>query len=208
MHHQIVRLDRSQISTAIEVLGNAFANDSVFRHFFTDRNNLPILNKTRYLSKLMLDYALPERAVYTTIETVKGVAIWIPPDRFPLNDLRLLQVGGYKLPIELPLRKWWQFISLFLKVDTAHQINMPTPHWYLLMLGVHPDYQNQGVGSELIQPILKRADREQMPCYLETSSLAAVRFYRRHGFEVVQTIDFPPENIHIWMMKRESLCKV
>jgi ribosomal protein S18 acetylase RimI-like enzyme len=53
----------------------------------------------------------------------------------------------------------------------------------------------------LIQPVIAEADRENMPCYLETSTAAAVRFYQRHGFEVVKTIDSSPGNI--WAMKRE-----
>jgi len=53
------------------------------------------------------------------------------------------------------------------------------------MLGVSPDCQGQGIGGMLLQSMLARADRTNMPCYLETTTTAAVRFYQRHGFEVV-----------------------
>jgi ribosomal protein S18 acetylase RimI-like enzyme len=70
-------------------------------------------------------------------------------------------------------------------------------------LGVHSAYQNQGVGGTLIQPVLAEADRENMPCYLETSTAAAVRFYQKHGFDIVEIINHSPSNICIWAMKRE-----
>ena len=77
---------------------------------------------------------------------------------------------------------------------------MSVPHWYLLGLGVSPLYQGLGVGGSLIQPILERADKEGLPCYLETDTDGAVRFYQRHGFEIIRTGEQP---VKFWTMKRE-----
>jgi ribosomal protein S18 acetylase RimI-like enzyme len=207
MNHEIVQLEASQIQAASEVLGDAFQDDLVLRNFVlqNDRKRLSII---RWISQLMLQYARYYNTVYTTTKELKGVAIWIPPGQFPLNDFRLLLFGAYALPFKLRLGKLLQFISLFLKVEELHKANIPQPHWYLLMLGVRPCYQSQGVGSFLIQPILEKADRGGLPCYLEASTEGAVRFYQRHGFEVVKTIDFPQENVQIWTMKREPRLKI
>jgi ribosomal protein S18 acetylase RimI-like enzyme len=69
-------------------------------------------------------------------------------------------------------------------------------------LGISPAYQRQGIGSLLLQPILKQADSEGLPCYLETSTEGGVRFYQRRGFEVVRTGGFPEDNLKFWTMKR------
>ena len=82
-------------------------------------------------------------------------------------------------------------------MEDLHQANVPQAYWYLSMLGVDPAYQNQGVGSSLIQPILEQADRDNLPCYLETSTAGGVRFYQRHNFEVVETMDFPQEGFQV-----------
>ena len=76
------------------------------------------------------------------------------------------------------------------------------------MLGVDPAYQNQGMGSSLIQPILEQADRDNLPCYLETSTAGGVLFYQRHNFEVVETMDFPQEGFQVWMMIRQPQSKL
>jgi GNAT superfamily N-acetyltransferase len=40
------------------------------------------------------------------------------------------------------------------------------PHRYLEVLSVRPEHQRHGIGSGLVTPILKRADRDQVPCHL------------------------------------------
>jgi ribosomal protein S18 acetylase RimI-like enzyme len=202
MNHEIVQLEASQIQAASEVLGDAFKDDPVFRSFafWNDRKRFGTIE---WISRLMLKYARHYNTVYTTTQELKGVSIWIPPGQFPLNDFRLLLLGAYALPFKFRLGKLLQFILLFLKLEELHKANAPQPHWYLLMLGVHPCYQSRGVGSFLMQPILEKADREGIPCYLETSTEGAVRFYKRHNFEVVNIIDFPQDSFQIWTMRRE-----
>jgi GNAT superfamily N-acetyltransferase len=39
------------------------------------------------------------------------------------------------------------------------------PHWYLEIMVVNPASQGQGVGSRLLQPILKQASEEGLACY-------------------------------------------
>ncbi len=206
MNHEIVQLNPLRIEEAIEVLGHAFKDDPVFCHFACQEDQRRF-SPTHWISRLMLHYAYPCNEVYTTTGVLKGVAIWLPPGQFPLNDLRLFQLGGYMLPFKFRFSKLWQFISLFLKVEACHKTNVPEPHWYLLMLGVAPFHQSKGIGSSLIQPILEQADKENLPCYLETSTEGAVRFYQRHCFEVIETITLPQESLYIWTMKREPLCR-
>jgi hypothetical protein len=205
MNHEIVQLKESQVQEAIEVLGYAFKDDLVFRSFAFQEDQRR-LRATKWFNKLMLHYTRPCDTVYTTLEGLKGVAIWIPPGQFPLNEFRLFLSGAYALPFNIRLSKLLQFFSLFLNLEELHKTSVPQPHWYLAILGVHPDHQSQGVGSSLIQPTLDEADRDNLPCYLETSTERAVRFYQRHRFEVVKMIDFSQERTqHIWAMKRESL---
>ena len=135
-------------------------------------------------------------------EIIKGVAIWIPPGQFPLNSFRLFMSGGYVLPFRLRLNKLLPFINLFLKIETRHKSLLPEPHWYLSMLGIQPGNQGQGRGSALIKPALDRADAEKMPCYLETSTTDAVRFYQRQGFELVERIDLVRGELCVWIMIR------
>ncbi|MFI5802301.1 GNAT family N-acetyltransferase [Streptomyces sp. NPDC051561] len=55
-------------------------------------------------------------------------------------------------------------------------------HLYLWMIGVHPDWQGEGLGSALMTPVLERCDREGKAAYLEASSTRSRELYRRLGF--------------------------
>ncbi|MFQ5472638.1 MAG: N-acetyltransferase, partial [Dehalococcoidia bacterium] len=62
-----------------------------------------------------------------------------------------------------------------------------------------------GVGSALMQPGLEQADRDRVPCYLETAKEINVKFYGKHGFEVVRKIDLVGGGPPVWTMLREPV---
>ena len=51
----------------------------------------------------------------------------------------------------------------------------------------------------------RRADIEGLPCYLETGKAIDVRFYRKHGFEVLTVGDLPLGGPRFWTMLREPV---
>lgn len=201
---EVVRLERSQLNRATEILAKAFYADPMFRYLIpeTEPAKLDALN---WFCQMILNYSQPYHQIYTTADDLKGVAAWIPPGHSPLSTLRLLQVGLYALPFKLGWKKAGRFLSLFSMIDEHHSHDIPQRHWYLFMLGVAPSYQNQGIGSLLLQPVLKQADSEGLPCYLETSTESAVRFYQRQGFAVLWQGELPGGNSCIWTMKREPI---
>ncbi len=77
------------------------------------------------------------------------------------------------------------------------------PHWYLLGLGVDPDLQGKGIGTQLMAPVLERCDREGTPAYLESSKERNVPLYERNGFRVTEEFRVPNGGPPIWMMWRD-----
>ncbi|NJL49784.1 MAG: GNAT family N-acetyltransferase [Leptolyngbyaceae cyanobacterium SM2_5_2] len=74
-----------------------------------------------------------------------------------------------------------------------------------MLLAVSPAYQRQGIGHQLIQPVLEESDRQGKPCYVETSTAGAVQFYQRHGFEILQTGPFGHQTSPFWTMQRQPV---
>ena len=95
--------------------------------------------------------------------------------------------------------------SLPLGGRTLHS-TMSQPHWYLWGLGVEPSSPHQGLGGLLIQPmpILARAGRDGLPCYLETTNEVNVPFYQKHGFSVVGDGVVPGTTLRVWEMRRDE----
>lgn len=58
----------------------------------------------------------------------------------------------------------------------------------MVTLAVHPDYQNQGLASKLLEPMMALAKGQHQNVYL-VSSPAGTRLYEEAGFEKVKEFD-------------------
>ncbi|MFF5445062.1 GNAT family N-acetyltransferase [Streptomyces sp. NPDC012888] len=76
-------------------------------------------------------------------------------------------------------------------------------HEYLLMIAVDPARQGEGLGTELMRPVLERCDRDGVPAYLEASSERSMRLYERLGWEFTGTAVRLPEGPLMWPMWRK-----
>jgi GNAT superfamily N-acetyltransferase len=79
---------------------------------------------------------------------------------------------------------------------------MRQAHWHLLVLGVDPAQQGQGIGHQLLQPVLQEADACGVPCYLETSLERNLAFYTRYRFELLAHGQVPKGGPYCWAMRR------
>lgn len=84
------------------------------------------------------------------------------------------------------------------------RLHPPEPHWYLSILGTHPDHQGQGLGTAVVAPGIAAADAAGVGCYLESSKEANVPYYRRLGFEVTDTYEVDGgRGPRLWLMWRD-----
>ncbi len=202
MSSTIVQLPNSQIRQAAEILSAAFCIDPIVSHFFPEEATAK-QQALHQVSQCLLSYSAIYQHIYTTADLPKGIAMWLPPkaSSFQLSKLcHLLQSGLLSLPFYARRNRVIDFTGFLAEEIQQHQ-QITEPFWYLLMLGVAPGYQNQGIGKALLQPILERADRDRTLCYLETSTEAALRFYQRQGFEVVHTGQVT-KSLSYWNLKR------
>jgi ribosomal protein S18 acetylase RimI-like enzyme len=188
----IRRATEADIDTLARTYGRAFAGDPVMRWLIPDDDDYAAI-QDRFFG------ALARRWLYhdTLWCTDDGVAVagWNPPGR---PDAHVVDPN----PIEHPA---WR-IERFVAIGAALDAHTPAEaHWHLNMLGTHPDWQRRGLGGELMRVGFAIADRDGLPCYLETETVENVAYYRHHGFEVrsewdVATADAPGP--HMWGMLR------
>lgn len=115
----------------------------------------------------------------------------------------MIRAGMMSAPFKFGIGAFGRFLSANNHLEHLHKRDVPQQHWYLMILGVDPPRQGQGLGSAVILPVLDRADRENLPCYLETAKERNLPFYRKHGFEVVVEDDLPRGGPHFWTMLRQ-----
>ena len=200
METRVLRLQDAQTADVSRVLGRAFLDDPMTVYMMPDEKQ-----RAAVLPKFMevgTRICLPHGEVYTTPGTVLGSANWLPPGKTELDDEMLAAAGALEVFGEMGEEATGRFATLMERLGALHAEAVPPEHWYLLLLGVEPDRQGQGIGGTLIEPILRRADAENRPCYLETMKTKNVAFYKKHGFEVVVEDDTEDGGLHFWTMRR------
>ncbi len=165
----------------------AFSQDPVLRYLFPDQEAYP------QLAAAFFGYLFDKRVQRGTIWTIghgASTAIWEPPaDGNASGD-------DEELAAQLPA----DALARVRSYDRAVHPAFPTsPFWYLGVLGTHPDSTGRRWGQAVMSAGLRRAAADGLPAFLETSNPANVEFYRRAGWEVVQTLTEP---VPIWIMQQ------
>ena len=195
-------LARAQAEEAGNVLSRAFWDDPMITWLMPDEAHRAVANPAFFHMAARL--GLNEHSAWTTFGKPDGAAIWMPPGKHDLTDDMMGAAGFLEAVPLMGDETMGRFGTLMGAMNEQHESNMKNrPHWFLLVLGVEPARQGQGVGGDLIQPILQRADLEGLPCYLETMKTKNLPFYRKHGFEVVSELDIDDGGPHTWCMRRD-----
>jgi GNAT superfamily N-acetyltransferase len=88
--------------------------------------------------------------------------------------------------------------------DAAVHGELPaTPHWYLGVLGTHPDHAGRRLGRAVMAAGLARAATDGVPAYLETARASNVAMYRGSGWEVTAAVRMP--ELDVWVMRHAGI---
>lgn len=176
------------------VLARAFRDDPVQRWFFPSDADWARGSPRLFRATLRL---WSRFGVVQTRADRAGAAIWVPP-----GPPRLPRSAEWRLSFEA-IRALRRRVGLAARAFARMEHHHPKePHWYLMVLGTEPELQGRGVGSALLRPVLDRCDREGTLAWLESSKERNLPFYRRHGFELVETLPLPGGGPPVWLMGR------
>jgi len=107
-----------------------------------------------------------------------GGAIWFPPNHWqPTRSEQVRSRPGYAQALGRQLSRATSFVQSLARVHPSE------PHWYLVSIGVEPEFQGRGVAGSLLRSRLDRCDRSGESAYLEASNPAGIPIYRRFGFQ-------------------------
>jgi ribosomal protein S18 acetylase RimI-like enzyme len=177
-------------------LGAAFLDDPIWQWLLGERR-ITEQRAGRVLGAFAMTHLDDELTSISDDGT--SVAVWAAPKRFRISPreflpylpttVRSLGVGG---------------VARLMRLAEIERLHPKEPHYYLAILGTHPDSQGRGLGSAVLGPVLARADEEGVGCYLESSKESNVPFYRRHGFEVTAEHDVAGgRGPRTWLMWRD-----
>ncbi len=168
----------------VETVVAAFANDPAFRYFFgTDSG---------YEAKAsaFVGYLFDKRIVHNTVwvtDRCDAVSLWSPPDHLFTNDQRTLTQDLFaKMQISVG-----QTAARNLEIyDAMVEPGLPEePYWYLGILAAHPSRAAKGAGRAVMEAGLSHVRGNNGLAVLETTNASNPEYYRRNGWEVINTIE-------------------
>ena len=192
-------LERSDLPAAAAVLGRAFHTNPGLVAILKDD---PPVERLRLTTIGMGAFAGAVQRVGTA-EVIKhdgkvvAVSLSYAPGAYPPSLATELQIGAGLL--RGGLRRLLRFGQADALMRKRH---LREPHWYLWVLGVDPEQQGRGFGSELLRALSARAEHDGVPCYLETDKPSSVQLYERHGYTVRDEAVVPRLDFRLWFMLR------
>ena len=202
MNDGIIRLTKKEVKLAGEVLGRALCNDPILMYLIPDEERRRRLVKHIYQMTTCLGVRYGE--VYANSPNLEGVATW-----HHYKELHEEKFWGKLLcAIKGKVYKWGMSVAKKFKpmeeyMHEVHKELVPGEHWYLYVLGVDPSHQGKGHGSSLVRYKLEYIDQQGIPAYLETSLERNVKFYDKHGFQVIKEGNILETDVYQYFMLRE-----
>jgi GNAT superfamily N-acetyltransferase len=172
---EVKRVTEIEVDRVTELFALAFYDDPTWSWAFPDPDRR--LEHHRLWWGLFMHSALPYGCVWMT-EDGGAAALWIPPGEPELSDEDEAHVEP--LLRELLGSHANDVLTLLSRFDSNHP--RQAPHYYLSLLGTHPDHRGKGKGMGLLAANLAQIDATGVPAYLESSNRTNDRRYERLGF--------------------------
>jgi ribosomal protein S18 acetylase RimI-like enzyme len=197
---EVVELRPDHIPAAGEILARSFFDDGLARHMYPDDEERRARIPWHFAA--MVRYGVLFGRVLTTSGQPRGVAVWLPPGETEMTESRIAAAGLDASPAVLGEEAFGRFMAAMEYIDDSRQQDLPATYWYLALIGVGPEHAGQGIGSALMKSVFEQADRDRLPCYLETAEEGNVAFYESHGFEILRHGTVPDTAVEYWTMSR------
>jgi GNAT superfamily N-acetyltransferase len=174
----------NDIPQVAETLAGAFVDDPLWGWAFAD----PELRHAQQVAfwTFALEGGIDHGWIWTTA-AYEAVALWIPPGKPELID----SVADRLVPFvrELTPARADVVLDVIDRFDAARP-HRPE-HFYLSLLGTHPQHRGNGYGMQLLRSTLDRIDTHGKPAYLESSNPVNLARYESVGFQARGEIRIP-----------------
>ncbi|MGW3349879.1 GNAT family N-acetyltransferase [Nonomuraea rubra] len=171
-----------------ELIATAFSGLRPMAYLVPDRRERHRIIAANF--RILVEHAVEHGEIHL-IDDGPAVAVWFPytsPLPAPHDyDRRLAEATG-------------AWVERFRTLDELFERNHPAaPHHHLAFLAVHPDRQNEGLGTALLRYQHDRLGG--LPAYLEASDPRNRDLYARHGYQAREPFALP-DGALFWPMWR------
>ena len=187
----------ADVQVVCDTLARAFASDPLWGEWSFPGSADRIEPLTEFWQPAV-NAAIKYGGVWMT-DQGEAVAVWVPPGVPEMDEQdqaaaaeTLTRVCGDRAPLVM---------GAFARFD---EVRPADPHWYLSLLGTHPDHRGRGIAMRLVAHRLAHVDATGYAAYLESTNPVNVARYQRAGFELMGAFDVPdgPRVDQMWRPAR------
>ncbi|KAM7189694.1 hypothetical protein V8F20_010034 [Naviculisporaceae sp. PSN 640] len=201
----------SEHREAALTLAHAFAADD-YAQYLVDPGLSAVEDKWKLHVDIM-KHAVAAHCINGLVTTIgpdyDSVALWLPPGKDLDSWWTVFRSGLWRLNFQLSKEGKKRYYDEILPLlhDTKASVLGGRDHdaWYLVYLGTKPNSQGRGYARSLLEDMIRRADRENRPMYLESSSPSNNIYYAKFGFVVKKEIYLQrgPQPVRLSIMVRD-----
>jgi GNAT superfamily N-acetyltransferase len=184
------------VPAVVEAVVLAFHDDPVWSWAFPD----PVTRSEKFRTwwGFLVEAGLRNGEIWVAGDC-DAVSVWTPPGGHELTP----EEEALVIPLLTDLLggRSGLVLEMVMCFDAAHPQDLP--HWYLSILATHPQARGSGLGMALAVDVLRRADSDGVPAYLESSNPANHARYERAGFARREVVTLPADCPPILTMWRE-----
>jgi GNAT superfamily N-acetyltransferase len=196
-------LGSDDIAPAAATLATAFQDDPVWAALF---EGLPAEKMAAWYQGPVL-YCLRYGRVYATSDGCEGVMCVVPGEYANMTMRRGIASGSMTAGLKAGpgmLLRLPQMMRTFRPMENDRKEHMEgRGYTYVMIVGVAPEHQGQGLGGKLLRALLEESDRTGVPIYLETETEGNRDMYEHLGFKLLQEIALPEVDLPMWEFLRE-----
>ena len=188
------RVDASHKSLVVDILTKSFDDNRSVNYVVKQGEKRQ--ERIRGLMNYSFDVCNAFGDVWMTDDD-QACALVLYPDKKRSTLSTILWDAKLALSV-IGLTRVGQVLSRESKIKSFH----PNEQFsYLWFIGVSPELQNKGKGSQLLEEIIHESDANGRSIYLETSVDRNLPWYKKHGFEIFHSLDL---TYKLYMLRRES----
>jgi GNAT superfamily N-acetyltransferase len=182
------------IDEVTAILAGAFAGDPLWSWAVADD-----AQRAR-LWRFMVTGAVRYPHIYLA-EGGHAAATWIPPGGTELSHQQEAQ-----LPQLIEQLSGTDHAPAVMELFHRFEIHHPdgAPHYYLSLLGTHPEHRGKGAGMGLLADNLAAFDAEGVATYLESSNPVNIPRYEAVGYRAVGSFTTPDDRHTVTQMWRDA----
>ncbi|KAI9838233.1 MAG: hypothetical protein M1837_002507 [Sclerophora amabilis] len=207
-------LTEADIPGAIDTIQQAFADDPYNHWVFDDRAKFD-LHRNRLSLGIRCRWGMRNGLIIHVAKDAQtgqilGVAMWLPPRPTTIAAattswtelaqswllwFQQLGLNLYHGRGGLNVRRYYIWKATQRDVQRALWTD-PRGYYFCNIVTVLPLAQGRGIGARLFRTVTDRADRERMPCYLESSRAEPnIRIYERMGFHLAREMECDDQGV-------------